>query len=212
MKRFKNVVSLNYDLIPYWAMLRGNEEISCTWFKDGFINNSGREFAGDIEFLRRPHGNCNGSTILFYPHGNLILAQENGVNEIKLRRTAADDLLEIVLRFWKIGFHVPLFVSEGTSEKKKEAINRSRYLNTVYHEILPKMEKSLVIYGWSMGAQDEHILRELAACNLEKIAVSVNSGGNRGDAYCQRVTQKLRDIGAKKIDFFRAGSEGCWIY
>ncbi len=212
MKKFKNVVSMNYDLIPYWAMLNGNEEFGCTWFKDGFVRNRGREFAGNIKFLRKYHGKCKGATLLFYPHGNLAFAQENGTKEIKIRRSAINSLLEEIVSYWKSGLHVPLFVSEGTSRNKLESINRSKYLNNIFYEILPNLDKTLVVYGWRIGAQDKHILEKLGECSFERVAVSVNGSGIKAQRFCDRAKRQLNDVGIKKVEFFDSKSSGCWVH
>lgn len=57
MTHFRTVVNLNYDLLVYWAMLRGNELLKALWFKDGFYHDEGEDaltFHSDYEFMRTP--------------------------------------------------------------------------------------------------------------------------------------------------------------
>jgi hypothetical protein len=67
MQRFKTVVSLNYDLIVYWAAMLGNKSLG-SWFKDAFIRDG---FRDDWETVRTPY-RAEGATLFFYPHGNLV--------------------------------------------------------------------------------------------------------------------------------------------
>ena len=90
MKRFETVLSLNYDLLVYWAMLKGNDEYG-NWFKDGFID-EGR-FDNDYEVLREPLG-AERATLVFYPHGNLILATDLIGDEVKLSRSGEKYVLD----------------------------------------------------------------------------------------------------------------------
>jgi hypothetical protein len=48
LRRFSTVVSLNYDLIVYWAILVSNNKLG-TWFKDCFVNG---QFDHDWERFR----------------------------------------------------------------------------------------------------------------------------------------------------------------
>jgi hypothetical protein len=64
---FPTVVSLNYDLTLYWAMLLFNAA-NGSWFKDAFHDG---EFQTDWEYLLRPYGHAAGATLVFYPHGSL---------------------------------------------------------------------------------------------------------------------------------------------
>ncbi len=155
MKRFDTVLSLNYDLLVYWAMLRGNDSYG-RWFKDGFVND--RRFQSDYGFLREPR-EATGATLVFYPHGNLILATDFWGDEMKLSREEERFLLDTILHEWKQGDYAPLFVSEGNSEDKLRAIRQSKYLDTVYHDELGGGSESLVIYGWSIRDEDEHVRR-----------------------------------------------------
>ena len=88
MKRFDTVLSLNYDLLVYWAMLEGNDKYG-KWFKDGFVD-EGR-FDNDYEVLHDAY-QAEGATLVFYPHGNLILATEFLGDEIKVNKSKLDEL------------------------------------------------------------------------------------------------------------------------
>jgi hypothetical protein len=171
LKRFKTVVSLNYDFLVYWAMLVGNSGWNQQWFKDCFVES---KFEEDWQWLRTPHGNADGSTLVFYPHGNLVLATDLFGDEHKIARGEPEDLLDKVVHKWESGDYAPLFVSEGTSEQKLQAINRSPYLMSVYKSVLGDLGSRVVIFGWSMRDEDDHILKAICSNDdIKTLAVSV---------------------------------------
>lgn len=203
MKRFKTVVSLNYDLIVYWAAMLGNHELGLTWFKDGFQSGV---FPDDWRSMRRPYRGALGATMYFYPHGNLALKRtRNGEGKVNAR--LRDDLLDSILLEWERGECVPLFVCEGTTVHKRKSIQSSSYLQRVFNEVLPDMRNSLVIYGWSMSEQDQHIIDQLSHSPPRRVAVSVR---NRNQRFAVEAERILEAIGVREIVFFHADSEGCW--
>jgi hypothetical protein len=130
MQPFETIISLNYDLIVYWAMLRGKDEYG-QQFKDGFVDEC--RFRYEYETLLPAYGRAVGTTMVFYPHGNLILAttldKEKFGDEIKLTRSDEQaHVLNSIISAWSKGNLIPLFVSEGDTEAKLKAIRRSSYL------------------------------------------------------------------------------------
>jgi hypothetical protein len=202
MKHFKTVVSLNYDLIVYWAAMLGNATCG-RWFKDAFNENVFRE---NWEAMRQPYG-ADGATLFFYPHGNLVLARNKNDYERKIAGNGLNELLEAILSKWTAGAVSPIFVCEGTADHKKKAVDSSSYLRTVFREVIPSLGESLVIYGWSMSDQDQHIVAQLGRANLQRVAVSVR---NDDQAYAQRVEETIHAQGIRDIVFFDSSSAGCW--
>jgi Domain of unknown function (DUF4917) len=211
MMKFQTIISLNYDLIVYWAMMKGNKDQG-NWFKDGFVKD-GYSFDRDWQRLKKPY-NAKGSTLVFYPHGNLALASNLAGRDHKVVVGKASDLLGQVLDDWYRARSVPLFVAEGVSRQKEAAIRRSEYLATVYDEVLADLGDSLAIYGWSLGDYDTHILKKILEGKLQRIALSVRTNHRKSAAVreqCQELEKKIRSY-SKKIDvtFFAAESDGCW--
>ncbi|MCL5123965.1 MAG: DUF4917 family protein [Deltaproteobacteria bacterium] len=212
MYRFETVVSVNYDLLVYWAMLAGNDFLG-RCFKDCFLEG---EFQYDEwETFRTPITECGHSTLVFYPHGNLCLASNEADSDIKIV-AHGDNLLGTILDTWRSNEAIPLFVSEGTSRQKKEAIGRSRYLNTIYDQVLPTLGGNVLIYGWSMSENDEHLIRRLIKPNTKAVAVSVHvTGKTDGDIEetCKLSELKIHKYSRKaKVTFFNAEDHGCWIH
>ncbi|MGH9877403.1 MAG: DUF4917 family protein [Nitrososphaerales archaeon] len=210
MKRFEIVVSLNYDLLVYWAMLWENRRHQ-NRFKDCFVHG---EFDSDWEHYREPYGNARRSTLVFYPHGNLALARDQDGREKKLTASAFSNLLETVTSEWSSGEYTPLFVSEGTSTQKVATINRSHYLKTVHDSVLPKLGKRVAIFGWSLSQSDKHILRAICRGNLAEVAVSVLTSKPNVEDKCAEIKRKIKDASnsqSVKVVFFEANSQGCWL-
>jgi hypothetical protein len=215
MKRFSTVLSLNYDLLVYWSMLAGNDKYG-KWFKDGFVDEY--RFNNNYDYLREPLG-ADGATLVFYPHGNLILADYYG-EELKIAKIEGRLLLDVILNIWEKGDHIPLFVSEGETTEKLQMIRRSNYLKNVYDNEVNSECESLVVYGWSFRDEDEHILKGIIKGGVKKIAVSVHLNP-RAESFCETVQYKVNRIcleleQAKKpknkplLFFFDSASDDCW--
>jgi hypothetical protein len=203
MQRFETVVSLNYDLIVYWAAQHGNNSLG-QWFKDCFVRGTFRE---DWDTVRAPYGRAEGSTLYFYPHGNLVLARREPSAEGKVSVRNADNLLGEIFIRWEGGDLVPIFVCEGTSDHKVNSIRASSYLQRVYREVMPAIGESLVVYGWSMSAQDNHILESLKRGSIRRVAFSVF--GNDQE-FADAIEERLTAAGIREVLFFDSTSDGCW--
>jgi hypothetical protein len=224
--RFKTVINLNYDLTFYWGFLLFNssDEGNRNQFKDGFgkKNPTARlRFNENWEWLRRPPGPSDNTTRVFYPHGNLCLTRRLSGDEFKV--TASDfptgTLLNEITRKWSEPDCFPLYVSEGTSRQKRAAIRRSDYLSNVYENVLTKIDETddgnLLVYGWSFGNGDDHILEALKKNKFHTIAISVYSGVETSEqqAFCLEVSAKIRkNFDDVKLFFFDSQSPGCWIH
>lgn len=208
---FPTVVSLNYDLTLYWAMLVFNS-VNGAWFKDAFKNG---EFQVDWKYLRQPYGCATGATLVFYPHGSLAFARDylGYETKISVNEEAARDLLKTITLSWSSGNYVPLFVSEGTSKQKVAAIRRSHYLSNVYERVLPSLGESLVVFGWSFDERDWHVLDAISISPPKRMAVSVFTGKSDKDQqeFCRHVLTAVdRRMPGTKIIFFDSRSQGCW--
>ncbi len=206
LKPFETVLSLNYDLIIYWAMMYGSDVPDRHSFKDCFIHGT---FQDNWFDFREPIYGDTSTTLVFYPHGSLILARNKVEEELKLTRHDQDDLLESVLHAWETEQVVPLFVSEGTSEQKVNSIHGSYYLSRVHREVLQTIRNDLVIYGFGFWEHDRHILERLGASMIQRLFISVYE---YDQAYCNRVHQVVREYfrPGVKIYFFDSNSPGCW--
>ena len=209
LRNFETIFSLNYDLLVYWAIMDGNDAQDKHMFKDCF--NRG-DFAEDWKGYRESYRGEK-STLVFFPHGALQFAQSNSGIEKKLAATnSSENLLEYVLGFWGRTSVFPLFVTGGDSKEKMRSIQRSKYLSTVYDDVLPESGSTLVIYGWSMDENvDGHLLKQIGKGKYTKLAISVYQSTEQGIAdYIAETRRKLERFGITNITYFDAQSEGSW--
>ena len=207
LQRYKTILSLNYDLTLYWVMMLANREYNEHRFKDCIING---QFDEDWQRFRNSISQAEREiSLVFYPHGSLVLARNIVDREVKLECRDGNDLLRTILADWESENYVPLFVSEGTSRQKKLAIRNSHYLNTIYREVIPSLSESIVVFGWGFGDHDIHILDRFKQSSIQRFAVSVQ---RNDQAYCTRVQQLIRDhVGHEtEVVFFDSESPGCW--
>ncbi|MGK0269831.1 MAG: hypothetical protein ACI88H_000464 [Cocleimonas sp.] len=202
LKQFKTVISLNYDLIVYWAAMYGNRKLG-RWFKDCFVPNF---FSDDWDTYREPYG-ADGATLYFYPHGNLVLKRYGFSSAKKIIAGSEKNLLESILSKWEEQDLAPVFVCEGTKELKENSIASCDYLEKIYYEVMPNLESTLVIFGWGIWEQDEHLLKQISKAKPTKVAVSVYQNDQ---TYMGRVHKQLSDIGVTDIVFFDSESSGVW--
>lgn len=206
LKSFSTVISLSYDLILYWAVTYGIDIDDGHAFKDCFVG--GGRFDDNWQRFREPIGKERSASLVFYPHGSLVLCRNRVEEERKIHNREAG-LLQAILDRWTSEEFIPLFVSEGTAEQKVASIQSSYYLSTVYREVLAAPRESLAIYGWGFGEHDLHLLRRMKWAGVRTVAVSVFG---EDQAYCTRASQIIWDeLGRKtQVEFFDSRSRGCW--
>ena len=206
--QFKYVINLNYDLLVYYILLSRNSE-----FADGF----GHKHSDDP--LRFCENFISGKTQLFYPHGNLTLAIDDMGEEFKIkRREEATSLLSTIMGEWKSDkLHYPLFVCEGESNKKKEAILKNSYLSYVYRSILPSLPQNIICYGWSVGENDQHILQQILKSTESKhLFISIydkdkDKEPTTIDSECDAIEGRIHRVNhSVNVDFFSSMDDGCW--
>jgi len=211
LERFETVISLNYDLLIYWmrGLYRFEPSPSGHLFKDCFSRSG--VFCNDWQELRNFRQERN-NTLVFYPYGNLALARDSKDNEFKIR-SGGDNLLNAIFDVWNQDVGIPLFVSEGTAQRKISAIKRSNYLSVVYRDVLTSPCETLTIFGWSFGEQDLHLLGQIGRAGIQRVAVSVFRDESE-ESYCDRVYEIAQEYLGHDIhvDFFDSESRGCWIH
>lgn len=210
-KQFRTVVSLNYDLILYWVLMYGNRNEDGHRFKDCF-QGSGL-FRNNWQDLRNPIRKEKEVTLSLYQHGNLSIFRDAKNTETKVQRGDFEDLLEVITSQWEDN-KIPLFVAEGTGTKKLESIKSSPYLSTIFYEVLPDLitqKANLVIYGWSLGKQESHLVKQIFKNNQSgKVAISIFQNNQEE---CHRIYRLIKNEKVApniEVEFFDSQSSGCW--
>lgn len=152
---FNDIFTLNYDLFLYNIIMisqdRFREGEETRPYQDYFWGSYNANF---LQFM--DHQNYKHYKHVYYLHGALFLFKRT-YHDLKLRKKKNDDseLIEIISDTIKSG-DIPLFVSEGTSDDKLNAITASNYLSFAKRK-LKESENALAIYGASLANQDKHI-------------------------------------------------------
>lgn len=190
LRSFRNVFTTNYDLIPYWSIMRDE-----TWrFKDMFWGN-GNTF--DISDTAVIADRCT----IHYLHGAVHLVEQSNGKTKKLIANGIERLADLFDLEHPEQF--PLFISEGSSEWKLSRIKRNDYLRFSY-EKLCKSTGNLVVIGHSLHKDyDQHIIDAINQSPLERIAISVWPHQNQASilSFKSRLHQELAD---KDLYFFNS--------
>lgn len=171
MSSFNIVLSLNYDLLVYWALLAGNNNPSTP--NDRFMDCFTSDRTLDPDWARHlvTESQEQNSTLVFYPHGNLALTTGPHSEEKKVV-SSGRYLLDRILEAWEA--RGPLFVSEGRWQDKLNTIKGSGYLRTVYGEVMGNLGSTVAIYGWNLSSNDKHLVDRLFNRQKQKAAVSIH--------------------------------------
>ncbi len=206
IKQFSVILSLNYDLILYWSIMWRQYQMFDDCFRMGGVFELSNWFSKESD-----------KTYIFYPHGNLVIGQNRLTGqELKISVRGSDNLILEILRMWEKDQYSPVFISEGTTAQKVKSINNSFYLKSVYDFVLPMLGvDKLVIYGWSLSDNDNHILKQLKENRLSHVAVSIYTKGrdiNSIQNTCSDIENKIYKMLGRSIhiDFFDSSSRSCW--
>lgn len=207
LAHFNYIYSFNYDLLLYWALMQDEIEPALA-HDDGFRTpDEGPEeyVTWDVEKTNRQN--------IHYLHGALhIFDASDKIKKYTWINTGIR-LIEQVRSALSANLY-PLFVAEGQSERKMERIRHSDWLSRSYRSFA-NLGGSLFIYGHSLAANDEHILKLLDKGKVKQLFVSVfrdpDAAENR--RIIRRV-ERIREIRTKRrpldIYFYDAESAKAW--
>lgn len=182
---YGKIYSTNYDLLVYWASMTPPR------LKD-FFWNSGQ----DSQYFDRKHADASGTQVL-YLHGALHLFVRS--TETTHKRVNTTDLGNLLSQFGTPlqPDDIPLILTEGTSDAKRESIKSNDYLSFA-HETLARDTSPLVIFGHSLDeVADAHIIdaiKERGRGPARAIAVSVYAQDPNHQDYCARIDQSLGQV------------------
>lgn len=194
--RFKNIFTLNYDLLLYWIVNKNDVDQRRYFTYDGFCSttwtNDSRQ---NVYFL----------------HGGLHI-YDNGSSINKHRFNKNDDasIVEQVRNNLNQG-KFPLFVSEPTHEKKLARIKHNPYLNYCF-AALKDLKDSLFIHGHSISDNDAHIFDQIKKSDVNRVFISI-FGDEDSDQNKETMANATRFIKTKKIniEFYDASSAPIWL-
>jgi hypothetical protein len=188
--RYEWVFSTSYDLLLYWAMGCGGSFVP---FLDHF---RGSRLAFDPDRADV----YVGQVPVYFLHGALHLVVGGSGLTWKLRYGAMKTVLD------QFGEPIdgdpqarPLLVTEGTARDKLRAIEGNVYLAHGL-QTLRSIELPLVVFGSSLGTQDDHLLDALNEHPRRPIAVSL-------------LPDTVRALAARQADIYaRLETDELWFF
>lgn len=174
LDEFDSVFTTNYDLMAYWTMQEVLEPPPfADRFRPGHDRYSGAEIV-DRFVARTPRR----TRAFWHLHGAIHLYQyKQRIAKVKVDRT--DSSVRDAIWNARDEGATPLIVLEGSSDRKKNAIERNRYLRRAFHE-LSRLRGVLFTFGFGFNWQDSH-LTDAILSNHRLSAVWVGIYGDPND-------------------------------
>lgn len=202
------VYTLNYDILLYWTLMHGWEK-GLIDFDDGFRFDAYNEGAEYVVWDDSAH-----KQNVFYLHGALHLF--DGGHELqkytwcRTDSPLVDQAREAIRRNL-----FPLFVAEGTWEKKLSKIEHHGYLSRGLRSF-SNINYSLFIHGLSLADNDTHILRAIGR-NTKLEAIFIGLHGDPAAGWNQQIVRRAQAIAARRdakhplaVHFYDSGSANVW--
>jgi hypothetical protein len=152
---FRNVFTLNYDLLLYWVILQQGAN-----FNDGFgLGVEANGFLGPFKI----EAYCS----IFNLHGGLHLFR-TPKDEIEKCLMGKTGIIDAVAKAITEGKRFPIYVAEGTSAAKLSRINSIPYLKHCY-DTMRASTGVFFVYGHSADPNDAHIYDALFRSKIKHI-------------------------------------------
>lgn len=87
----------------------------------------------------------------------------------------------------------------------------------VYYDVLADVGGTVVMCGWDMRENNQHLIDQLFRKQKTKVAVSVYLPGVKDlEGHCHRIREAILDASPSRrkteVSFFSAESDGCWVH
>lgn len=185
LSNFASIYCTNYDLIPYWSIMRDQSAFR-DYLWSNFFDIADTEIWGK-------------KSKFHFLHGGLHLIKSPSGETSKRKAEVGKNLLDIFGE--TVGGETPLFVSEGSAEEKLASIRKSDYLTFVF-SCLRQDAGPLVVFGHSLGETDRHIVDAIGAHADRPIAVSIRAEGN----IRQKKAALVKALPNAELSFFDAAT------
>jgi hypothetical protein len=150
LAQFKNIYTLNYDLLLYWALMNADLPPEVR-FDDGFRTPE----SGVEEYVTWDSDRY--AQNVFYLHGALHIFDARTEIQKYTRSNTGIRLIDQIRAALTNDLY-PIFVAEGESTQKFEHIQHSAFLSKAYRSF-QAISGTLVVYGHSMAPNDDHVIR-----------------------------------------------------
>jgi len=204
------VFSTNYDLLPYWILMRNESKFAI----DGF----GRDIENPDEVLKQQDpvfselrwGKHKKEQSIFYLHGALLIF-DTGI-EIEKETYDNEHYLLQKINERMAAKSYPIFVTAGSAQEKLNHISHNKYLSYCYDQ-LTQIEGSLITFGFNFGEYDTHIIDAInkaahqgqkAGDKLHSVYIGVYS--DQDLHYINEIKHKFRC----KVNLYNAATVPIW--
>jgi hypothetical protein len=201
-----SIYTLNYDLLLYWTLMQDELDPDIK-SDDGFRDSEegGDYVTWEVQKSDRQR--------VFYLHGALHLF-DAGHELKKFVWSKTEIALVDQIRLSLALRQYPIVVTEGSAEQKLDRIQHSGFLNRGYRSF-SSLGGSLFVYGHSLAANDEHLLKLIDGGKFKAVFVGIYGEPNSPTAkeIIRRATKfSIRRSGKYSVDvqFFDAESAHVW--
>lgn len=205
---YHNIFTTNYDLLIYWVIMHG-EGRPIYW--DGFGDDASEPDAPYVVFSFHL-GEHKG---VFYLHGGLHMYVNAGQVCKHCWSRTGEPLTSLIKGGFANGQY-PLFVAEGSPNKKLEQILRSAYLSYGLDK-LKRITNRLVIFGHSLGDNDDHLRRAIAGIRkLKDLYVGIHDERPNGVARFRnavtaiQATRQQQELPPLDVKYYRSRTANVW--
>ena len=210
LSTYHNIFTTNYDLLLYWVVMHRKDG---PVHEDGFRADEGDSNAPYLVFAERLGQNRG----IFYLHGALHLYLADG----QLRKQSWSRSGECLTHLIRDGLRkseYPLFVAEGSPEKKLAQIREHAYLWYCLDKFA-RIQNTLVVFGHSFGASDQHLADAIARnSKLSQLFVGLhgdpkskeNDAIRRGVSQIRAQRKEGEPQHALEVSYFDSDSARVW--
>ncbi len=224
------VYTLNYDLLLYWTVLHTDLDPMTIWLAsaateepEALVNDDGFRAPEDDPLAAYVTWEAEGAAdhqTLHFLHGALHLFDHGAELQKKCWERAGQIPLIDQIRAELALDKFPLFVAEGNSQGKLARIRHSGYLQRSLKSFASMCRSStktgtaLFIYGHSLAANDDHVLRFIERGKIENLYVSLF--GDPASDFNKRIVARanrmalLRDRYPLEVSFYDAVDAAPW--
>jgi hypothetical protein len=206
LEPYHNVFTTNYDLLAYWVVMAREGGPA---YRDGFGDDPDEPDAPTVVFSFRL-GDQKG---IFYLHGGLHLFVNAGHVTKHCWSRSGEPLTTLILQGMEARRY-PLFVAEGSAEKKLQQIYTSSYLSYCLDK-LGRIQNRLIVFGHALASTDDHLRHAIAGIRkLKELYISVRDQNNTAKAdEASAAIQGIRSqrgLPALEVHYYLADSAGVW--
>lgn len=206
------VFSTNYDLLPYWVLMRNEAKNVIDGFGRDLETDFDEEYVPeeDLEYSELRWGKYRDIQNVFYLHGALPLF-DAGRYIVKEEYNSQHYLLENINK--RIANkEYPIFVTGGDANDKMNHIMHNKYLSFCYDKLCC-IEGSLITFGFNFGEYDTHIIDAIniaarqgkkAGNKLFSIYIGVYSEGDLD--HINRIVKRFKC----KVNIYNAQTVSLW--